>query len=104
MHCAGSDSGRTAVPDSLLVDVLVAVYTATAKAHLDGTDPKVARAEAVKPFGIDTAALDRKLEYLADNPDSASVIYQMALDSLVVVERKLKTPLTLDSLRRGVRG
>jgi hypothetical protein len=92
------------VPDSLLVDVIVDVYTATARAHLEGTDPKQARVEALEPFGIDTATLNRTIDYLTDEPDSAAAVYQRALDSLVVIQRELRSLPERDSLAGVIRG
>ena len=100
------DHSRTSegVPDSLLVDVIVEVFAATARAELDGTDSGVARQEALARFGLDTAALSQTLKVLAEDPDSAAVVYQRALDSLVVIQRNLRSPPVLDSLARAVRG
>lgn len=102
--CTGSEPAGATVPDSLLVDAIVEVYSATAKAHLEGTDADSARFEAAKRLGIDTATFNRTIEYLAENPDSASAVYQRALDSLVMLERSLKATPNLDSLRSHVRG
>ena len=102
--CGGNGSAGTGIPDSLLVDVLVDVYSATARAHLDGTDPDSARVEAMAHFGLDTVALNRTLHYFAQNPDSAATVYQRALDSLIVVQRNLRSAPELDSLARHIRG
>ncbi|MGA7306329.1 MAG: hypothetical protein WBW88_15735 [Rhodothermales bacterium] len=102
--CAGNGASGPTVPDSLLVDAIVAVYSSTAKAHLEGTDPDSARFEAARRLGLDTATVNRTIEYLADNPDSAAAVYQRALDSLIMIERDLKAAPDLDSLKAHIRG
>lgn len=102
--CGDRSGARRDIPDSLLVGVLVDVYSATARAHLEGTDPKVARAEAVARFGLDTLSLNRTLDYFAENPDSAAPVYQRALDSLIVHRRNLRSAPDLDSLEAHIRG
>jgi hypothetical protein len=102
--CGDNAANRERIPDSLLVDVLVEVYTATAKAHLEGTDPELARVEAIRQFGIDTVVLNRTIDYLAENPDSAAVVYKRALDSLIVEQRELRSIPVRDSLSRIVPG
>ncbi|HEX9658807.1 MAG TPA: hypothetical protein VGA18_00840 [Rhodothermales bacterium] len=102
--CESKGSAGPGIPDSLLVDVLVDVYSATARAHLDGTDPDSARVEAMAHFGLDTVALNRTLHYFAENPDSAATVYQRALDSLIVFQRNLRSAPELDSLARHIRG
>lgn len=103
--CTGpSEPAGTTLPDSLLVGAIVEIYSATARAHLDGTDPDSARFEAANRLGVDTAAFNRTIEYLALNPDSAAAVYQRALDSLVMTERRLKSAANLDSLKARIRG
>jgi len=92
------------VPDSLLVDVIVEVFAATARAELNGADPGSARQEALSKFGLDTAVFRQTLRVLAEDPDSAAVVYQRALDSLVVIQRNLRAVPELDSLSRAIRG
>jgi len=102
--CGANGSASPGIPDSLLVDVLVDVYSATARARLDGTNPDSARVEALAHFGLDTVSLNRTLHYFAENPDSAATVYQRALDSLIVVQRNLRSAPELDSLSRHIHG
>lgn len=102
--CTSDRPTGPTVPDSLLVAAIVDVYSATARAHLEDTDPDSARYEAARRLGLDTATVNRTIEYLAQNPDSAAAVYQRALDSLVMLERDLNAAPSLDSLRRHIRG
>lgn len=102
--CGTDNTGNPGVPDSLLVGVIVDVYAATARAHLDGTDPGLARAEVMERHGLDTMVLNRTLEHLIENPDSAAAVFQRALDSLIVIQRNLRSEPELDSLKKHVRG
>jgi len=102
--CGSPAQTSGGVPDSLLVGVIVEVFSATARAELNGTDPGIARQEALAKFGLDTMALSQTLKVLAEDPDSAAVVYQRALDSLVVIQRGLRSVPELDSLSRAVRG
>lgn len=102
--CGGGSKDGPPIPDSLLVDVLVDVYSATARAHLESLNADSARAEAVARFGLDTADLTRTLNYFAENPDSASKFYQGALDSLVRIQRELRSRPEADSLALHLRG
>lgn len=101
--CGTGDRSVQGVPDSLLVDAIVGVYTASARARLEGTDPAVARAEVLAGIGLDTMRFNRTLDDLAASPDSAAAVYQRALDSLVVSERNLKSGATRDSLEMQIR-
>lgn len=102
--CGDNNAEESPIPDSLLVGVLVDVYSATARAHLDGTDASMARVEALARFGLDTTDFNRTLTFLAENPDSAASVYQRALDSLIVVEQDLRSAPDLDSLQKHIRG
>lgn len=101
--CIGGGVDQTGISDSLKVAVLVDVYTATAKARLDGTDPESARIGALSRHHLDTLSLNAMIDYFAENPDSATDLYQQALDSLVILQREMKSSSELDSLAARLR-
>lgn len=102
--CTSDVDSQSGIPDSLLVDVLVHVYSAAARAKLQGTDIDLARIEALEKFHLDTTGLNRTLDHLAAHPDSAALVYQRALDSLIVIQRELRAASDIDSLQKLVRG
>ena len=88
---AGCDGGRASddgpAVDSTLVEALVEVHLADARAGLapDSLGPGAAdslRAVALRAHGLDGDALERRLDALVDDPEAARAVYDAVADRL----------------------
>ena len=91
--CGGPEAGEPPAVDSTLVDLLADVHLADARAALDttGANPqRVAdslRGVALRTHGLDSAALNARLDALAEDPELARATYD-ALDARLARERQ----------------
>ena len=83
---AGCDPGVPAEPgltDSLMVEVLIGVHLADARAAHTGEPRDSLRAAALAEFATDTVAFERALDYYAHHPEAYQPLYERALDRLL---------------------
>lgn len=85
----GALSGR---PDSLMVEVLVEVHLADARARVTGEPADSLRAEALGRYDLDTLAWRRMLAYYAAHPHEYLPLYDDALDRLLREQRGADAP------------
>jgi hypothetical protein len=88
----GCDADVPAEPgfsDSLMVEVLVGVHLADARASHTGEPSDSLRAVALSAFGTDTATFHRALDYYAHHPDLYQPLYERALDRLLDERRSV---------------
>lgn len=71
------------VGDSLMVEVLIGVHLADARAEQTGEPRDSLRAAVLTDLGTDTAAFGRALDYYAHHPTLYQPIYERALDRLL---------------------
>ena len=83
--CDGSPDGDGPDVDSTLVDALVEVHLADARAALSdstGRGGDSLRAVALAAHGLDAASLERALDRLARDPDRAEATYAAVTERL----------------------
>ncbi|MEM1042524.1 MAG: DUF4296 domain-containing protein [Bacteroidota bacterium] len=87
--CGAEQPTAPSLSDSLMVDVLVEVHLADARAAHTGESRDSLRAAALAPFGLDTLAFRQALDYYAQHPGLYAPVYTRALDQ-VIRERRLE--------------
>ena len=98
---AGCGEATAPEPDAELVDALVEVHLADARAALDTTGRDLdalgdsLKAVALATHGLDSSAMARHLDALADDPALARATYA-AVDAALVGERRGTPPDTTD--------
>lgn len=83
---AGCDAGGPASPglsDSLMVEALVELHLADARAARTGEDRDSLRAAALAAHGLDTTDFAQALDYFAARPEAYHALYDRALDQLL---------------------
>ena len=73
--------------DSLMVEVLIDVHLAEARAAQTGEPRDSLRAAALAAYDLDTLAFNRALDYYARHPDAYTPLYNQALDRLLSERR-----------------
>lgn len=87
---AGCNDGGPAgpgIPDSLMVEALVEIHLADARAAHSGEDRDSLRARALDAHGLDTTDLARALDYFAEHPEDYQPIYDLVLDQIIREQR-----------------
>lgn len=74
--------------DSLMVEVLIGVHLADARAEQTGEPRDSLRAAALADLGTDTAAFSHALDYYARHPEAYQPLYDRALDRLLDERRR----------------
>jgi len=74
--------------DSLMVEVLIGVHLADARASHTGVSRDSLRAAALADLGTDTVAFARALDYYASHPEAYQPLYDRALDRLLDERRR----------------
>jgi hypothetical protein len=87
--CDAEVPGEPGVSDSLMVEVLIGVHLADARAAQTGEPRDSLRAAALDALGTDTAAFGRALDYYAHHPDRYQPLYERALDRLLDERRRV---------------
>jgi hypothetical protein len=90
--CATERTGAPALGDSLMVDVLVEIHLADARASHTGEPRDSLRAAALAAFDTDTVAFHDALDYYAHHPDAYQPLYERALDRLLNEQRSAAPP------------
>lgn len=90
--CGSNGGASSELPDSLMVEVLVDVHLADARAHVTGEPADSLRAEALGRYNLDTLDLRRMLEYYAGHSDEYLPLYDDALDRLLREQRGAPAP------------
>lgn len=78
--------------DSLVVEVLIDVHLADARASATGEPADSLRAEALAPHGLDTLRFRQMLDYYAARPEEYLPLYDDALDRLLREQRGVDAP------------
>jgi hypothetical protein len=86
--CDAEVPSEPGVSDSLMVEVLIGVHLADARASRTGEPRDSLRATALTALGTDTAAFHRALDYYAHHPDAYQPLYDRALDRLLDERRQ----------------
>ena len=81
--CEADVPAEPGLADSLLVEALVSVHLADARAERTGADRDSLRALALTLHGTDTTAFHRALDYYAHHPEAYEPLYDRALDRLL---------------------
>ncbi|MDX1530628.1 MAG: DUF4296 domain-containing protein [Rhodothermales bacterium] len=79
------------MPDSLLVEALVELHLADARAGRTGEPRDSLRTAALAVHGLDTAAFGRALDYYADHPEAYVALYDRAIDRVLAEQQELGT-------------
>ena len=85
--CGASGGNPSGVSDSLMVDVLVDVHLADARASMTAEAEDSLRAEALGRHGLDTLEFRRLLDYYAEHAGEYLPLYDAALDRLHLIQR-----------------
>ena len=85
--CGTEAPGAPEFTDSLMVDVLVEIHLADARASHTGEPRDSLRAAALAAFDTDTAAFHDALDYYARHPEAYQPLYERALDRLLNEQR-----------------
>ena len=85
--CGTDSPSAPDLTDSLMVDVLVEVHLADARASQTGEPRDSLRAAALAAFGTDTVAFHDALDYYAHHPEAYQPLYDRALDRLLNEQR-----------------
>ena len=91
--CGTESPAAPELGDSLMVDVLIEMHLADARASQTGESRDSLRAAALAAFGTDTSAFHDALDYYARHPDAYQPLYDRALDRLLNEQRG---PLSTD--------
>jgi hypothetical protein len=81
--CGSDVPAKPGLSDSLMVEVLIGVHLADARAEQTGAPRDSLRAAALAEFGTDTTAFNRALDYFAHHPEAYQPLYERALDRLL---------------------
>ena len=85
--CGTESPSAPEFTDSLMVDVLVEIHLADARASHTGEPRDSLRAAALAAFGTDTTAFHDALDYYARHPEAYQPLYERALDRLLNEQR-----------------
>lgn len=80
------------LPDSLMVDLLVDVHLADARASQTGASADSLRLEALEQYELDTLGFQEMLAYYAAHPEPYLAYYDEALDRLLHLQRGTTAP------------
>lgn len=81
--CGADAPAEPGLSDSLMVEVLIGVHLADARAEHTGEPRDSLRAAALAEFGTDTVVFGRALDYYAHHPEAYQPLYERALDRLL---------------------
>jgi hypothetical protein len=85
--CGVESPAAPDLTDSLMVEVLVEVHLADARASRTGEPRDSLRAAALAAFGTDTVSFHDALDYYARYPEAYQPLYDRALDRLLNEQR-----------------
>ncbi|MEP0548412.1 MAG: DUF4296 domain-containing protein [Rhodothermales bacterium] len=90
--CGSESPSAPDLTDSLMVDVLVEIHLADARASHTGEPRDSLRAAALAAFDTDTVAFNDALDYYARHPEAYQPLYERALDRLLNEQRGAAPP------------
>lgn len=80
--CSDSRTQRAPIEDSTLVEVLIELHLAAARAEVTHSVPTGIRDSVMATYGVDSAAFAETITHLASEPEKYGEIYSQVIDRL----------------------